>query len=224
MGQGKGLENIGPEILHQALSRNGFHHKLGQGETVVAVHAVCSRVRLEPLGGKTFQQLGGSLVAVVVKQKGASHGRTHQAGRVIQKHPHRNILVTGVCHFELRQICGHWLVKLQFPRVRKLHNRRRGVHLADGPDAVGASGRPAGMGRLRGFLRTTFDNLPVLPHCPADARGLPVGQRGLRSLLRRIGKVLCSLRRRRHADMQAEGQCQRQNCQAFPDCFSLFHM
>ena len=57
-----------------------------------------------------------------------------QSAAVIQQHPDRNILISGIRHLEHRQFFHDRFVKRQLAFLHQHHHGRRGEHLADGAD------------------------------------------------------------------------------------------
>ena len=166
------LQNVTIHIVHEVHSADRFHHQLCQGEAVVAVDAVCAGVCLEPLGGKPLQQLVRGRGVGVIKEQGAVKSGAHQPGGVVEQHPHGDVPVPGIGHFEILQISGHRCVQGQLPILCQLHHCHCGVNLADRADSVQIRVHQNAVFRLGERAGMAGEhNLSVLPQGVLDTDG-----------------------------------------------------
>lgn len=113
----------GADIVHVFHSGGRLHHQLGQSIAIVGVDAVGARLGLEPLRGEAPEQRIGGLWIGIVKEKGIAGAVPHQAGGMVQEHPHRDALIPLVCHAELRQDLRHRRLQRQGPPFTELQHR-----------------------------------------------------------------------------------------------------
>ena len=221
----RGGQDVPADIGGEVQAGHRLHHQLRQGEAVIAVDAVGPRIGLEPLGGQPLQQVLGGGAVRVVKEEGVGLGGTHEAGGVVQEHPHGDLLVPLVRHFELGQVPGDGGVQLDAALFHQLHHRHGGVDLAHGADAVQirVQQHPVlGLGVDAAVARQ--GDLPVLPHRILDAGGAAV----LHGVARGLGGGLLPgegggvLGQGRHCQAQAQAQAQSHGRQAAFPCLSHF--
>lgn len=179
--QAGGLQDVLAHILHEILTADSFHDQLGQGEAVIAVDAVCAGIGHQTLGGEGFQQIVHGGVICVVKQNGAGETAAHEAGGVVEQHPHGDVPVAGIRHAELGQIAGDGDVQRHVALLGQLQDGHGGVDLADGADAIEDVIRKGPVLRLGvNAAAAGEEDLPVFPEGILHAGGAAVFQRGQR--------------------------------------------
>ena len=94
-----GLQNGLAHVVVKVHTADRLHHRLGQGEAVVAVDAE-ARVRRQPLGGELLQQGVMGACAGLAEQHGVREASAQDAGGVVQQHPNGDVLVTLVRHLK----------------------------------------------------------------------------------------------------------------------------
>ena len=216
--QARGLQDTGPHVVHEFHAGDGLHHQLRQGEAIVTVDAVCAGISLQPLSGKLLQQTVGGHRISVPEQHGVLKVGPHQPGGVVQQHPHGDLPVPLVRHFEVLQVPGHRSVQGHAPRLRQLHHRHSGVDFADGADAVeNIVGQGPVLRPGVAAAAASQNHLAVLPQGVLDTVGAAVGQSTLGGTL--SGFLQGGYRLFGHGgDRQAQRQheCQQQGAPALP--------
>ena len=202
-----GLQNGLAHVVVKVHTADRLHHRLGQGEAVVAVDAERAGIGLEGLAGQLLQQGVGRQGVRVVEQEAVGDGGAGQARRVVEEHAHGDIRIAPVGHGEVRQVGGHRGVQLHLPLVYQLEDGGGGVGLAHRANAVqnvigeGAVLRAGIISRVAGE-----DDLPILPQGVLDALGPAGRQGGLGGGLGGLLQRRCGLRRAGGQRDQGEGQ------------------
>ena len=185
--QSQGLRDLLCQEITEVHAAGRLNHQLGQGEAVVGVDAVGPRVRLEGLGGEPLQQVIGGVILPVGKEEGAGAGAAHKAGRVVQEHPHGDILIPLVGHGEVREVGGDRLVQIHLAILHQEHHGRSGVDLADGARPIeDIIGNQAVLRQGVDTSAAREDDLPIFPQGILYAGSAAVLHSGLRLYLRRL--------------------------------------